>query len=151
MLSCACLYNKNFHDNFRKTVKANQLDLVEKKLKTSFQIARSAQAAKMTSLDFGLPLTIMWTLDCFAIEEFSKLGEVFMRYMSVLIPFFADTFCLISASTRARIMREVDQQTMGVDLNDHAGSFICCLNADSPRCRTVHLYTWWAMGKIIIF
>ena len=105
----------------------------------------------MTSLDFGLPLTIMWTLDCFAIEEFSKLGEVFMRYMSVSIPFFSDTFCLISASTRARIIREVDQQTMGVDLKDHAGSFIClCLNADSPWCRTVHLYTWWAMGKLII-
>ena len=87
MLSCACLYNKNFHYNFRKTVKANQLDLVEKKLKTSFQIAKSAQAAKMTSLDFGLPLTIMWTLDCFAIEEFSKLGEVFMRYITVSIRF----------------------------------------------------------------
>ena len=35
-------------------------------------------------------------------------------------------------------------------MKDHAGSFICCLNADSPRCRTVHLYTGWAMGKIII-
>ena len=59
----------------------------------------------------------------------------------------ADTFCLISASTRARIIGELDQQTMKVDLKDHAGPFIClCLNADSPRCQTVHLYTWWAMG-----
>ena len=64
----------------------------------------------------------------------------------------ADTFCLISASTRARIIGELDQQTMKVDLKDHAGPFIClCLNADSPRCQTVHLYTWWAMGKIVIF
>ena len=56
---------------------------VEKK----FPSARSVHAEKMTSLDFWLPLAIMRTMDRFAIKDFSKPGEVYMRYKSVSIRF----------------------------------------------------------------
>ena len=105
---------------------------------------------KWPRLIFDCPWLLCGLWIVFTLKNSRSLMKYLCDIWLFQFDYCADTFCLISASTRARIIGELDQQTMKVDLKDHAGPFIClCLNADSPRCQTVHLYTWWAIGKLI--